>query len=67
MKTGEDRCGGVKTGVKRSTGHTHTDRETTPDTDTHTHDTNNTLNPKTNTPHKYLTTLEGGATTVRKV
>jgi len=26
---------------------------------------NNTPNPQTNTPHKRLTTLEGGATTVR--
>jgi len=53
-------------GVKRSTGHTqtHTDREQHPDTDTHTHDKNNTPNPQTNTPHKHLTTLEGGATTV---
>jgi len=33
--------------------------------DTHTHDKNNTPNPQTNTPNKHLTTLEGGATTVR--
>ena len=47
--------------------HTHTPTENnTPDTDTHTHDKNNTLNPQTNTSHKRLTTLEGGATTVRK-
>jgi len=52
--------------VKRSTGHTHTPTENnTPDTHTHTHDKNNTPNPQTNTLHKHLTTLEGGATTVR--
>jgi len=47
--------------------HTHTPTENnTPVTDTHTHDKNNTPNPKTNTPpHKHLTPLEGGATTVR--
>jgi len=45
--------------------HTHTDREQHPPTPTHTHDKNNTPNPQTNTPHKHLTTLEGGATTVR--
>ena len=56
----------VKTAVKRSTGHTHTPTENnTPDTDTHTHDKNNTPNPQTNISHKHLTTLEGGATTVR--
>jgi len=50
----------------RSTGHTHTHRQrTTPPTPTHTHDKNNTPNLQTNTPHKHLTTLEGGATTVR--
>ena len=50
--------------MKRSTGHTHTPRENnTPDTHTQ-HDKNNTPNPQTNTPHKHLTTLEGGATTV---
>jgi len=56
---------------KRSTGHTHThthththrQRNNTPDTDTHAHDKNNTPNPQTNTCHKLLTTLEGGATT----
>jgi len=42
--------------------HTHTDREQHPDT--HTHDKNSTHTP-TNTSHKHLTTLEGGATTVR--
>jgi len=31
----------------------------------HTHDKNNTSNPQTNTAQKHLTTLEGGATTVR--
>jgi len=52
-------------GVKRSTGHTHTHRQrTTPPT--HTHDKNNTSNPQTNTSHKHLTTLEGGAATVRE-
>ena len=35
----------------------------TPDTDTHTHTTRTT--PQTNTSHTHLTTLEGGATTVR--
>jgi len=46
--------------------HTHTPTENnTPDTDTHAHDKNNTPNPQTNTYHKHLTTLEGGATTVR--
>jgi len=50
--------------VNRSSGHTHkhTDREQHP---LHTHDNNNTPTPQTNTPHKHLTTLEGGATTVR--
>jgi len=43
---------------------THTDREQHPQ-HTHTHDKNKTPNPQTNTPHKHLTTLEGGATTVR--
>jgi len=54
--------------VKRSTGHTHThtDREHHPrHRHTHAHDKNNIPNPQTNTFHKYLTTLEGGATTVR--
>jgi len=58
--------------VKLSTGHTHTHTPTeynTPNTDTHTHththDKNNTPNPQTNTSHKHLTSLEGGATTVR--
>ena len=56
----------VASRVKRSTGHTHTPTEnTTPDTDTHAHDKNNTPNPQTNTSHKHLTTLKGGATTVR--
>ena len=52
--------------VKRSTGHTHTghtDGENTPDTGTHTRTTRR--NPQRNTSHKHLTTLEGGATTVR--
>jgi len=41
--------------VKRSTGHTHTPTEnTTPDTDTQTHDKNDTLNPQTNTSHNSL-------------
>jgi len=49
---------------QRSTGHTYTHRQrTTPPT--HTHDTNNTANPQTKPPHKHLTRLEGGATTVR--
>ena len=54
--------------VKRSTGHTHThlQRTTLPTpTHTHTHDKNNSPTPQTNTSHKHLTTLEGGATTVR--
>jgi len=55
---------------QRSTGHTHTHtythrQRTTPPTQTHTPDKNNTPNPQTNTSHKQLTTLEGGATTVR--
>jgi len=52
--------------VKRSTGHTHTghtDKENTPDTGTHTRTTRKKT--QTNTSHKHLTTLEGGATTVR--
>jgi len=52
--------------VKQSTGHTHTghtDRENTPDTGTHTRTTRKQK--PTNTSHKHLTTLEGGATTVR--
>ena len=58
-------------GVNRSTHHTHTHTHThterennTHDTDTDTHDENNP-NPQTNTPRRHLTTLEGGATTVR--
>ena len=52
--------------INRSHTHTHTPTENnTPDTDTHAHDKNNTPNPQTNTYHKHLTTLEGGATTVR--
>jgi len=52
--------------VNRSTGHTHTPTENnTAYTDTHAHDKNNTPNPQPNTSHKDLTTLEGGATTVR--
>jgi len=52
--------------INRSHTHTHTPTEDNPPvTDTHTHDKNNTPNPQTNTPHKHLTTLEGGATTVR--
>jgi len=52
--------------VNRSTGHTHTHthrQRTTPPTPTHAHDKSNNLNPQTNTSHKHLTTLEGGATT----
>jgi len=53
----------------RQVTHTHTptgnNTNNTPDTDTHAHDKNNTPNPQTNTSHKHLTTLEGGATTVR--
>ena len=46
--------------------HTHRQRTTPPTlTHTHPHDKNNTPNPQTNTSHKHLTTLEGGATTVR--
>ena len=55
---------GYMNNINRS--HTHTPTENnTPDTDTHTHDTNNTPNPQTKTSHKHLTTLEGGAMTVR--
>jgi len=51
---------------KINRSHTHTPTENiTPDTDTHAHDKNNTPNPQTNTSHTHLTTLEGGATTVR--
>jgi len=47
---------------KINRSHTHTHRENnTPDNDTHTHTTRTT--PQTNTSHKHLTTLEGGATT----
>jgi len=50
--------------IHRSHTHTHAPTENNaPDTDTHTHTTRTT--PQTNTPHKHLTTLEGGATTVR--
>ena len=49
---------------KINRSHTHTPTENiTPDTDTHTHTTRTT--PQTNASHKHLTTLEGGATTVR--
>ena len=50
--------------INRSHTHTHRQRTKSP-TPTHTHGKNNTPNPQTNTPHKHLTTLEGGATTVR--
>jgi len=50
---------------KRNRSHTHTPTgNNTPDTDTHTTKTT-PQTPKTNTSHKHLTTLEGGATTVR--
>jgi len=52
--------------VNRATGHTHTDREQHPrHRHRHTHEKSNTPNSQTNTSHKQLTTLEGGATTVR--
>jgi len=38
----------------------------TPDTNAHTHDKNNISNPQTNTSLTHLTTLEGGATTVKE-
>jgi len=59
-------CGGGCAYKDQQVTHTPTEN-TTPDTDTHTHihDKNNTPNPQTNTSHKHLTTLEGGATTVR--
>ena len=58
-------CVELRSCVKRSTGHTHRDREQHP-RHRHTHTTkNNSPNPQTNTSHKHLTTLEGGATTVR--
>jgi len=59
--TGEALCKMIN---RSSHTHTHTDQRTTPSTP-HTHDKNNNPNPQTNTPHKHLTTLEGGATTVR--
>jgi len=37
----------------------------TPDTDTHAHGKINTPTPQTNTSHKHLTTLEGGAMNLR--
>jgi len=49
--------------TRRVNPHKDTDREQQPDT--HAYDKNNTPDPRTNTPHKHLTTLEGGATTVR--
>jgi len=54
-------------GVKdQQVTHTHKPTENnTPETDTHTEGKNTTPNPQTNTSHKHLTTLEGGATTVR--
>jgi len=52
--------------INRSHTHAHTDREQHPrQRHTHTHDKNNTPSPQTNPSHKYLTMLEGGATTVR--
>ena len=45
----------------RHTHSGHTDRENTPDTGTH----SARQDPQTNTSHKHLTTLNGGATTVR--
>ena len=56
-------CRGAIGSCKRiNRSHAHTDREQHPrHRHTHTHDTNNTPNPQTNTPHKHLTTLEGGA------
>jgi len=53
--------GGLCKKINRS--HTHTAREQHPrQRHTHTHTTRTT--PQTNTSHKHLTTLEGGATTV---
>ena len=53
-------------GKKINRSHTHTDRESHPrHRHTHAHDKNNTPNPQTSTSHKHVTTLEGGATTVR--
>jgi len=50
---------------KINRSHTHSDREQHPrHRHTHTHDKNNSPNLQTNTSHKHLTTLEGGATTV---
>ena len=69
-KEGEEggEVGSSLTQVKRSTGrtHTHTNREQHPrHRHTHTHDKNHPPNPQTDTPHKHLTMLKGGATTVR--
>ena len=54
-------------GVKGSTGHTHTHTHTP--TENNTLDTHTTRTrpqtPKRTPPHKHLTTLDGGATTVR--
>ena len=61
------RAGECPTSGNTINSHTHTghtDRENTPDTGTHTRTTRK-KEKKTNTSHKHLTTLEGGATTVR--
>jgi len=59
-KGGTHRCESAK---NINTSHTHTENNTP---DTHTHDKNNTPHPPKNTPHKHLTTLEGGATTAER-
>jgi len=48
--------------INRPPTHTPTENNAP---DKHTHDKNNAPNPQTNTSHKHLTRLEGGATTVR--
>jgi len=53
----------TQTHHKNST--THDTTRTTPQQHNTRHDKNNTPNPQKNTSHKHLTTLEGGATTVR--
>jgi len=58
--------GGTPRVKKINRSHTHIYRQRIiPPTPTHTHDKNNIATPQTNTSHKHLTTLEGGATTVR--
>jgi len=61
QREAEAQVGALRIKINRSHARTPTENSTP---GTHTHDKNNAQPPK-RTPHKHLTTLEGGATTVR--